>query len=76
LSEKDLSFEEALEKLEGIVDKMESGGLGLDEALEKYTEGVKLIKFCSRELNKAEKRIEMVIKEGEEFSDIISYPDI
>lgn len=72
---KDLNFEEAINRLQEIVDKLEAGGLSLDESLGKFTEGVKLVKFCNKELNKAEKKIEIVLKDEEEFTDIVSFQD-
>lgn len=75
MSEIELKFEEALDRLEEIVKNLESGGLTLEQSLEKFSEGVKLIKFCNQELNKAEKKIEMVLSEEEEFTRVIPYID-
>lgn len=75
MSEIELKFEEALDRLEEIVKNLESGGLTLEQSLEKFSEGVKLIKFCNQELNKAEKKIEMVLSEEEEFTRVIPYVD-
>lgn len=59
-------FETALKKLEEVVRKLESGELSLDDSLKAYEEGVKLAAFCSRKLNDAEKRVEVLnkIKDG------------
>lgn len=73
MSENEMKFEKALGKLEDIVEKLESGGLSLDESLEKFTEGVKLIKFCNQELTAAEEKIEIVLKEADDFNNIVSY---
>jgi len=54
-------FEDALEKLEGIVKKMESGDLPLDEALKTFEEGIKLIRFCQDKLDDAERRAEILL---------------
>lgn len=54
-------FEEALEKLEDIVKKMETGDLPLEEALKSFEEGVKLIRFCSAKLDDAQRRVEMLM---------------
>ncbi|OPY81921.1 MAG: Exodeoxyribonuclease 7 small subunit [Smithella sp. PtaU1.Bin162] len=54
-------FEDALEKLEGIVKKMESGDLPLDEALKSFEEGIKLIRFCQDKLDDAERRVEILL---------------
>ena len=58
-------FESALEKLEKIVDEMESGDLPLDEILKKYEEGSGLARYCSKKLTEAEKRIEILMKNKE-----------
>jgi exodeoxyribonuclease VII small subunit len=62
-SGKELKFEESLERLESIVQEMESGDLALEDILKKYEEGNKLIKFCASKLNDAEKRIEVLMKD-------------
>jgi len=56
----ELQFEKALEKLEKIVQDLESGDSKLDEALKKYEEGVKLSRQCRMQLEKAEKKIEVL----------------
>ena len=60
-----MRFETALEKLEKIVEEMESGNLALDEILKKYEEGSGLAKFCAGKLTEAEKRIEILMKNKE-----------
>ena len=62
-----MKFEEAMEKLEGITEKLEEGSLSLDEALERFEEGVKLIDFCEKKLREAEKKIQVLMKKKEEF---------
>jgi exodeoxyribonuclease VII small subunit len=54
-------FEEALEKLEDIVRKMEAGDMPLDEALRSFEEGIKLFRFCSAKLDEAGRRVEMLL---------------
>ena len=71
--EQKLTFEEALDRLDRIVEELESGGLSLEKTLAKFTDGVKLIQFCNSELNKAEQRIEMVLSENGDFTEIVSY---
>ena len=58
----EMKFEEALKKLEKIVDDLEEGNLSLDDALEKYEEGIKLSKLCSKKLEAAKKKVEILIK--------------
>ena len=54
------SFEEALGQLEGIVRQLEEGELGLDEALARYEDGVKLLRRCHQLLDQAQRRIELL----------------
>ena len=56
----ELGFEAALEQLEGIVHRLEEGEIGLNEALEQYEKGVKLLRQCYDLLEKAERRIELL----------------
>lgn len=58
-------FEGAMKKLEGIVERMEKGDLPLDESLKLFEEGVKLIRFCSQELHKAEKKVELLTRDAD-----------
>jgi exodeoxyribonuclease VII small subunit len=55
-----VSFEESLETLERIVAELESGKLGLSEALARYEEGVKHLKSCQQLLEQAERKIELL----------------
>lgn len=56
------TFESAIERLEAIVDQMESDKMPLEELLVRYEEGVKLVKLCSEKLESAEKRIEIIAR--------------
>jgi exodeoxyribonuclease VII small subunit len=58
-------FEKALERLNQIVADLEDGNLSLDKALEKYEEGIKLTKECTKQLQEAEKKVERLIKVAE-----------
>jgi exodeoxyribonuclease VII small subunit len=57
MKDKDLDFEKALADLEQTVDKLEKGGLNLNESLGLFEKGVKLARFLREELDKAEKKI-------------------
>jgi exodeoxyribonuclease VII small subunit len=59
---KEKSFEAALKRLEAIVSEMERGDLSLDAMLKKFDEGMRLAQFCSRKLEEAEKKIEILLK--------------
>lgn len=56
------TFETAVERLEHIVEQMESDQLPLEEMLERYEEGTRLVKLCSEKLTAAQKRIEIVAR--------------
>jgi exodeoxyribonuclease VII small subunit len=58
-----LNFEKALADLENIVEKLEKGGLSLNESLALFEKGVKLAKFLREELGKAEKKVEVLLKD-------------
>jgi len=62
---KDLNFEKALKDLEETVEKLEQGDLSLDESLKLFEKGVKLAKFLRKELEKAEKKVEILLKDEE-----------
>ena len=53
-------FEDALQKLEGIVKELEGGELSLESSLARYEQGVRLARFCNSKLEEAEKRVEML----------------
>jgi len=56
-------FEEALQELENIVQRLEDGNLSLDESLALFEGGIKLSRLCSQRLDEAEKKIELLIKD-------------
>jgi exodeoxyribonuclease VII small subunit len=61
-----MTFEEALAKLEKIVAEIEEGKVSLEQSIEKYAEGIALIKQCRTILDTAEKKIQILSsKEGE-----------
>ncbi len=64
---KQVSFEQALARLEAIVGQMEGGKLGLEKMMESFEEGSKLVKFCTQKLNEVERKIEVLVKKGGEI---------
>ena len=58
------TLEEALQRIEALVAEMESGKLGLEEILNRFEEGSRLAKFCREKLEAAERRVEIITKEG------------
>lgn len=59
---KEIAFEAAMKKLEGIVQNLENGELSLEDALKQYEEGVRMADVCSKRLSEAEKRVEVLMK--------------
>jgi len=59
-----LTYEQALEHLEAIVDQIESGDVGLDQTVSAYETGVKLKKRCEELLSRAEQRVEAIRLDG------------
>lgn len=59
------TFEEAMERLEEIVKGLEGGDLSLGDSLKIFEEGMGLARFCSTELEAAEKKVSLLIKESD-----------
>ncbi len=55
-------FEDALDKLEKIVSKLEEGDIPLEESLKLFEEGIRLSRFCNQRLDEAEKKVEILLK--------------
>lgn len=58
----ELSFEDCFHRLEEILERMNSNTIGLDESLKLFEEADKLINGCSKRLNEAERKIEILVK--------------
>jgi len=58
-----LTFEKALADLEQIVAKLEKGGISLNESLALFEKGVKMARFLRGELEKAERKVEILLKD-------------
>ena len=63
----EMSFEEALLELEGIVEKLEKGQLSLDESLMLFEKGIKLVRECNDKLKSAQQKMEQLIAENGEL---------
>ena len=59
---KELSFEEALDELEGLVETMEKGELSLEDSLKSFERGVELTRTCQQALKSAEQKVEILSK--------------
>ena len=60
MAKKKLTFEEALKQLETIAEQIERGTIGLEESIDKYEEGMALVKQCRDILSKAEMKIQQL----------------
>ena len=58
----DMTFEEAIARLEEIVRMLESGSAPLDESLSLFEEGVRLVKLCHARLDRAEQRVKLLVQ--------------
>ena len=58
----DLNFESAVDRLEKIVEQMESGELALEDLIVRYEEGMNLVKICQERLASAEQKIEIITR--------------
>lgn len=56
-------FEAALARLEEIVQELEKGDLGLEQSLKLFEEGIKLSRICTKRLEDAERRVEILLKD-------------
>ena len=63
-----ITFEENLEKLESIVKSLEEGSTTLNDSLKAFEKGIKLSKACQKELDGAEKKVTLLIKDGNEIT--------
>ena len=64
-----LSFEESLEKLEEIVNKLENGDVPLDDAIDEFNKAMKLVKLCNNKLTAAEESIAKIVQDTGEIED-------
>ena len=58
----ELNFEKAMDRLEAIVEQMESGKLPLEDLIVRYEEGMNLVKVCQQRLTSAEQKIEIIAR--------------
>ena len=63
----DMNFEDSLEKLEEIVNKLENGDVPLDEAIDEFKKAMDLVKLCENKLNSAEEAIAKIVQDNNEI---------
>jgi exodeoxyribonuclease VII small subunit len=68
-------FEESLKKLENIVDQLEKGDLTLEESLKLFEQGVKLSSSCKQELDTAEGKVQILVKQRDGSLTQEPFPD-
>ena len=66
---KEMKFEEAMIELENIANELESGNLTLDESVAKFEEGMKLSKECNNMIEKAEKKITILLNQNDKIEE-------
>jgi len=66
---KSADFEQSLERLENLVDEMESGNLSLEEMIRHFEEGTALVELCSAKLNEVEQKIVKLVKKDGELAE-------
>lgn len=62
--EQTLTFEEAMQRLEHVVEQLESGEVPLETAIELFQEGMILSKYCGKKLDEVEQKIEILLEEN------------
>ena len=72
-----IKFEQAMQRLEQIVEDLEKGELDIDKSLEIFEEGIKMSRVCSKKLNEAEAKIEKLTQnqKGELASELFPVED-
>ncbi len=66
--EKKYTFEQAMQRLEEIVNKLELGNVPLEETISLFQEGMELINFCNQKLEEVKHKVEIVIRNKEGFT--------
>lgn len=65
-----MEFEKHLKELENLADKMSSGQIGLNESLETFKQGMKLIEKCRKEISQAEQSVKKLMKVNESTGEV------
>lgn len=73
---KEISFEEAMNQLETVVERLEEGDVPLEKAISLFQEGMQLSKLCHDKLANVEKQLEQILSNDDEFELIQIQEDI
>lgn len=60
-----MTFEQSMNKLEQIVQELESGDLPLEKAMTKFEEGIQLSKLCTEKLDETEKKVTLLMQDNQ-----------
>ncbi|MDA8354459.1 MAG: exodeoxyribonuclease VII small subunit [Firmicutes bacterium] len=71
----ELSFEEAMERLEDVVNRLENGEVPLEESIRLFEEGMKLSRYCGAKLEKMEQQVEILARENGDWVRKPFHPD-
>lgn len=64
MEKENITFEEALAKLQNAVNKLENGEIKLDEAFEMFEQGIKYARICEEKLTNIEDKVSKILKDG------------
>lgn len=70
----DLTYEEALDKLNEILEELEKNDSSLDKSIEKFKKGIKLYNYCNNLLSKAEGEVKLLLKDDFEEITEVNFP--
>lgn len=74
MSEKKLSYEEAIDRLKSILEKLEDDDSSLEESMKNFKEGIKLYKYCNSLINKAEGEITLILDRERDKIEEVKFP--
>ncbi len=66
-------YDKVVERLEQVVGELESGGLTLEQSIEKFAEGMRLVRDAARRLDDAERRVEQLVKAASGEDDVAPF---
>ncbi len=69
-AKKAIDFEKSLDKLEQLIEDMESGELSLEQSLKAFEQGVKLTRECQTALSDAEQKVQLLLEENDELKSV------